>query len=301
MQSHGGRLPDNSSNSLNSVRKTLARYEIHPRKRLGQSFLEDLNIIRRICDLTAPGPEETVVEIGAGLGLLTAELARKARRVIALEIDPRLISILNDRFSGESRVVIVPGDVLDFDFFSASPERPVKIVGNIPYHISTPILFRLLEFRKAISTMVLMFQKELADRIAASPGSKEYGIPSVIVGRFASITRAMSVPSSCFYPEPSVVSSVLRIVMRDEPIQPGEELCFVTIVKAAFSMRRKTLWNNLRAAGFPEESLKSALTKSCIEGVRRAETLSVGEFQSLTEALTSFCAAEKILDMNRGA
>ena len=133
---------------MNSIRKTLAQYDIRPRKRLGQSFLEDMNMICRIAALVAPTGDETVVEIGAGLGVLTAELAKKAGRVIALEIDPRLIGVLRDRFAGCDKVEIVAGDVLAYDFSSACPGGRIKVVGNIPYYISTPILFRLIEYRR---------------------------------------------------------------------------------------------------------------------------------------------------------
>ena len=161
-----------------SVRKLLAQYDIHPRKRLGQSFLEDLNVIRRIVALTDPAEDETIVEIGAGLGFMTEELAKRAGRVIAIEVDPRLVSVLRERFTGQRRVEVVQMDVLKYDFSSACPGGRVKIVGNIPYHISSPILFRLLDFRRSISTMILMFQKELADRIAAPPGCLLYTSPS---------------------------------------------------------------------------------------------------------------------------
>ncbi len=169
---------------MTSVRKLLARYDIHPRKRLGQSFLEDMNIIRRIVALAEPAENETVVEIGAGLGSMTEELAKKAGRVIALEVDPRLVAVLQERFIGQDRVEVLQTDVLKYDFSSACPGGRIKVVGNIPYHISSPILFRLLDFRRSISSMILMFQKELADRIMASPGTKDYGIPSVIVARY---------------------------------------------------------------------------------------------------------------------
>jgi 16S rRNA (adenine1518-N6/adenine1519-N6)-dimethyltransferase len=285
---------------MSSVRKTLAQYDIRPRKRFGQSFLEDQNIICRIADLVEAAANETVVEIGAGIGLLTSELAQNAGRVIALEIDPRLVSALRDRFSGNAKVEIVPGDVLDYDFSSAFLGGKIKVIGNIPYHISTPILFRLLEFRRSISTMVLMFQKELADRIMALPGNKEYGIPSVVIARYASTTRAMNVPPSCFYPEPGVVSSVLRILMREDQVTLEEESFFLMTVRAAFAQRRKTLWNNLRAAGFPEETLERVLAKTGIEGVRRAETLTVYEFGLLTAELAATGTAGKILDNHRG-
>jgi 16S rRNA (adenine1518-N6/adenine1519-N6)-dimethyltransferase len=256
-------------------------------------------MIRRIAALAEIGEAETVVEIGAGLGLLTAELAQKARRVIALEIDPRLVLALRDRFTGNARVSIVPGDVLAYDFSSASPDGTVKIVGNIPYHISTPILFRLFEFRRSISTMVLMLQKELADRIMAPPGNKAYGIPSVLIGRHASAVREMNVPATCFYPEPGVISSVLRIVMREDRVPPEEESLFSRTVRAAFAQRRKTLWNNLRAAGFAETTLQRVLATIGIQGARRAETLTVEEFSLLARELAATGAA-KALDNRRG-
>ena len=281
---------------MNSVRKTLARYDIRPRRRLGQSFLEDMNMVCRISALVEPETDETVVEIGAGLGLLTAELAKKAGRVIALEIDPRLIAVLKDRFAGDDRVEIIQEDVLIYDFFSACSGRRIKVVGNIPYHISTPILFRLLEFRRAIKSMVLMFQKELADRIIAHPGKKDYGILSVIFARYAFAVREMSIPPTCFYPVPSVVSSVLRIMMCDDLGTPEEESLFVMTVRASFSQRRKTLRNNLRSAGFAEDVLDRVLVKTGIKGVRRAETLTLGEFQILAAELAACGDVEKILD-----
>ncbi len=281
---------------MNSVRKTLNEHGIIPRKRLGQSFLEDMNMIRRITALAEPAEEETVVEIGAGLGLLTSELAQKAGKVIALEIDPRLISVLLDRFDGNDKVKIVAGDVLHYDFSIADPGRRIKVIGNIPYHISSPILFRLIDFRRSISSMVLMFQKELADRLMAHPGKKDYGIPSVIIARYASITREMSVPSTCFYPEPGVVSSVLRIAMHEDQSTREEESIFRMTVRMAFAQRRKTLWNNLRAAGFVEEALDPVFSKTGIQRGRRAETLSVGEFSLLARELGAAGGAGKILD-----
>lgn len=270
---------------MNSVRKTLAQYDIRPRKRLGQSFLEDMNTICRISALVAPAENETVVEIGAGLGLLTAELAKKAGRVIALEIDPRLISVLKSRFAGYDRVQIVAGDALAYNYSSACPGKQVKVVGNIPYYISTPILFRLIEHRRAVKSMVLMFQKELADRITASPGTKDYGIPSVIIARYTRATPEITVPSSCFYPKPEVVSSVLSFVMYKDETTPEVERLFSVTVRSAFAHRRKTLWNNLRAAGFNSDILEQVMKRTGIKGSRRAETLTVDEFQLLATEL----------------
>jgi 16S rRNA (adenine1518-N6/adenine1519-N6)-dimethyltransferase len=285
---------------MKSVRKELARYDVRPRKRFGQSFLEDQNMIRRIAALAEATETDTVVEIGAGVGFLTEELALSARKVIALEIDPRLVSALRDRFAGNTRVSIVPGDVLAYDFSSASPGSKIKVIGNIPYHISTPILFRLFEFRRSISSMVLMLQKELADRVLSPPGNKAYGIPSVLIARYSAAARVMDVPPTCFYPEPGVVSSVLRIAMREDRVTPEEELFFSKTVRAAFARRRKTLWNNLRAAGFPEDTLERVLDKTGILGVRRAETLTAEEFGLLAGELAATGNAGKILDNRKG-
>jgi 16S rRNA (adenine1518-N6/adenine1519-N6)-dimethyltransferase len=267
---------------MTSVRKMLAQYDIHPRKRLGQCFLEDMNIIRRIVALAEPAGNETVVEIGAGLGFMTEELAKKAGRVIAIEVDPRLVSVLQERFIGQDRVEVLQTDVLKYDFSSPCSGERIKVVGNIPYHISSPILFRLLDFRTSISSMILMFQKELADRIAAPPGTKNYGIPSVVVARYTRATCELTVPPTCFYPVPDVVSSVLRIVVRQESDLPDEAL-FAKIVRAAFAQRRKTLWNNLRQIGFPDEMVDKVFARSGIDRTRRAETLSVEEFSLLTK------------------
>jgi len=268
---------------MTSVRKLLARYAIHPRKRLGQSFLEDRNIIRRIVALAEPAGDETVVEIGAGLGSMTEELAKRAGRVIAIEVDQRLVGVLRERFAGQDRVEVLQTDVLKYDFSSACPGGRIKVVGNIPYHISSPILFRLLDFRRLISLMILMFQKELADRITAPPGTKDYGIPSVLVARYTRATCELTVPPTCFYPVPDVVSSVLRITVRQEPNLLNEVL-FAKIVRAAFAQRRKTLWNNLRHIGIPEEMVGRIFAGSGIDRTRRAETLSVEEFSLLTTA-----------------
>jgi 16S rRNA (adenine1518-N6/adenine1519-N6)-dimethyltransferase len=268
---------------MTTIRKMLARYDIHPRKRLGQSFLEDMNIIRRIVALSEPAENETIVEIGAGLGFLTEELVKSAGRVIALEVDPRLVAVLRERFAGQDRVEVVHTDVLKYDFSSAGSGERIKVIGNIPYHISSPILFRLLDFRRSISSMLLMFQKELADRIAAPPGTKSYGIPSVMVARYTRATYELTVPATCFYPVPDVVSSVLRMVVRRESDLPDEAL-FAKIVRAAFARRRKTLWNNLRHIGFSDEMAEKVFNGSGIDRTRRAETLSVEEFSRLTKA-----------------
>lgn len=278
--------------------KILRTRAIRPRKRLGQSFLQDLNIVNKIVDFADIRPDETVVEIGAGLGIMTGLIAQKARRVIALEVDPSMIAVLKERLQCFHNVDVVETDVLKFDFFSALPHDPsekLKIIGNVPYHISSPILFHLMDFRGCISQMVLMLQKEVADRIRAVPGRKDYGIPSVIVSMFCRTQRLMDVPASCFYPEPKVVSSILKIGVREKPlIDAGDEELFRKIVRLAFAKRRKTLVNNLRHAclpGYSTEAMLSALQGSGIDGMRRAETLSAEEFGLLTKC---FMAKEMV-------
>jgi 16S rRNA (adenine1518-N6/adenine1519-N6)-dimethyltransferase len=286
---------------MSSVRQVLHQYGIRPEKKLGQCFLEDLGTVRRIAALAEVGSGETVVEIGAGLGFLTEELAGRADRVIALEVDPRLVTVLNDRFPVGSNVQIVAGDVLRYDFATASPTAKIKVVGNVPYHISTPILFHLLAYRPFITSMVLMFQKELADRFVAPPGGRDYGIPSVLLARHASVVRLLTVPPTCFYPVPDVISSVLRIVMRDHTVEPAAERRFTLTVRAAFAQRRKTLQNNLRAAGFDDDTLRQTFARAGVDGRRRAETLSVEDFERLGGALNWEGIMEKIRPGSRFA
>jgi 16S rRNA (adenine1518-N6/adenine1519-N6)-dimethyltransferase len=240
---------------LTSVRKMVAQYDLRPQKRLGQSFLEDLNIVHRIVELAQPAGHETIVEIGAGLGFMTEELAKNAGRVIALEVDPRLAGVLRERFTGQDRVEILQTDVLKYDFSSACSGGRIKVVGNIPYHISTPILFRLLGYRRSISTMLLMMQRELANRITASPGTKDYGIPSVL----------------------------MTVKQTSDTL---DDTLFSKIVRAAFAQRRKTLRNNFRHIGIPEDMAAQVFNMSGIDRTRRAETLSVEEFSLLTKAWT---------------
>jgi 16S rRNA (adenine1518-N6/adenine1519-N6)-dimethyltransferase len=266
---------------MTTVRQLLSTQEIRPQKRLGQSFLEDMNIMRRIVALVAPQAEETVVEIGAGLGFMTEELAKGAGRVVALEIDPRLLNVLRKRFEGIENVEVVDCDVLKYDFSKVDRDRKIKVVGNVPYYISSPILFRLLSYRNAAASFVLMFQKELADRITAAPGSKKYGIPSVMVAKYTNAAYEMTVSPQCFYPVPDVASAVVRLIVKENPDDPLNDL-FDKLVHAAFAHRRKNIFNNLLYMGFSKEALDAVFAGSGIDPVRRAETLTLAEFTKLT-------------------
>ncbi len=276
---------------MTTVRNILREYEIRPRRRWGQSFLEDKNIIKKIIEVADIHSDDLVVEIGAGLGIMTDFLADKARQVIALDVDRRMIEILQERLQHRANVTILEQDVLFYDFsalLAGSEPGKVKIVGNIPYNISTPILFHLLKYRRYIYSMVLMFQKEVAERIVAVPGTKAYGIPSVSLTMYGLPSREMTVPASCFCPPPKVTSAVVKIILREQPlVELADEELFAKIVKLAFAKRRKTILNNLRSAGlsgYGEEEIAALLERTGIAGGRRGETLSAEEFGRLSNA-----------------
>ncbi|MDO8723135.1 MAG: 16S rRNA (adenine(1518)-N(6)/adenine(1519)-N(6))-dimethyltransferase RsmA [Syntrophales bacterium] len=274
-------------------RQILKNYGIKPRKSLGQSFLKDRNVTDRIVQIADIRKEDTVVEIGAGLGIMTELLAVRARKVIALEFDPCLVTILREVLKGYANVEIVPTDVLEYDFSLAcrdcSPDKS-KVVGNLPYNISSQILFHLISYRHCIAYTAVMFQKEMADRIIAPVGTKDYGIPSVLLSMYATVSHEMAVSPECFYPQPKVMSSVLKIVMRQKPlVDLKDDDFFRKVVKVAFSKRRKTLLNNLRAANLPfcEREINSSLDAAGIDGKRRGETLTTEEFGMLSNLLFS--------------
>lgn len=279
---------------MTTVRKILRDYGVRPKKSLGQSFLEDKNIMRRIIHISDIREDDIVVEIGAGVGVMTELIAQRAHKVIALDIDPRMVGILRDRLADYERVDIVHADVLEYDFSlvgSAFKSRTIKVIGNIPYNISSQILFQLLRYRQCISSMILMFQKELSDRLIAYPGTKNYGIPTVFVSMFMECTREVVVPRGCFYPQPEVTSAVVKMMVRRTPlVDIHDHQLFSAIVKAAFSKRRKTLLNNLRssqALTYSEEDIKASLKNVGIDGTRRAETIAAEELGRLSNELFS--------------
>ena len=279
---------------MTTVREILTDHGIRPLKRLGQSFLEDRNAINKIIRISNIQEDDIIVEIGAGVGLMTESIAKQAKKVIALDIDPRMVGILKKRMAPYRHVDIVQADVLEYDFSSAIgelPSRKIKVIGNIPYNISSQILFRLLAYRDHISSMILMFQKELADRLIATPGTKAYGVPTVLVSMYLLCSREMAIPSSCFYPKPAVMSSVLKMVIREKPqLDLADHDFFFKIAKTAFAKRRKTLLNNLRGLkllGYSDMDLANALKNSGIDGARRGETLTAVEIGKLSNSLHS--------------
>lgn len=247
-------------------------------RRLGQHFLFDTSILRRVVEASGVGPSDLVVEIGPGPGTLTTLLSEAARKVIAIELDAGLVQGLKDRLPGN--VDLVHGDALRYPFEELDP---FMVVSNIPYYITTPLMFRLMESRHNLMSMTLTIQKEVAERIAAGPGTKTYGVLSVAVQIRGVPTMKFTVPRGAFKPVPEVDSAVIHVVMTAGP-QSGiaDERFFMKVVRAAFSQRRKTLANSLKAL-FPDAG--EHLASAGIDPNRRAETLSIGEFARLARSL----------------
>jgi len=261
-------------------------HTIRAKKSLGQNFLSDPNYLKKIVDAARVGPEDQVLEIGPGLGHLTRVLASRARKVLALELDERLIPLLRKEFSMILNVEIVQADAIDYPY-EALQDR-WKVVANLPYYISTPIIQKLVACRDKFTTLTLMLQQEVAERVASLPGGKEYGYLSVLVQLYAEPRIEFMVPPSAFSPKPEVNSAVITLTIRDRPaVAVSDEIFFVRVVKAAFSQRRKTLRNALKQLNVPAEKMAMVLIKTGIDLSRRAETLTVKEFGLLADYLSS--------------
>jgi 16S rRNA (adenine1518-N6/adenine1519-N6)-dimethyltransferase len=255
-----------------------------PKKRLGQHFLIDQNVVRKIVAAASLQPHEEVLEIGPGRGVLTRALCERARRVLAIEVDRSLGATLDKALAGCVNVAIQFGDALDHPYESLAPGTVV--VANLPYNISSPLLSRLLAAHHQIARMVLMLQTEVARRLVARPGTKDYGILSVLTQYRAEPSLAFHVSASCFRPRPAVGSTVVVLPMRREPAASvTDEALFVRTVRASFAHRRKTLANSLRDEGFPPERVLPALEAAGIPPGCRAESLALGQFAALADAL----------------
>lgn len=254
-----------------------------PNKRLGQNFLIDPNIVRKIVALAELSPIDHVLEIGPGRGILTEALSRAAGRVMAIEVDSRLHAYLETKQAELPNVELICEDALAYPV-EALPMGTI-VVANLPYYISTPLLFRLLDQRGRFPRMVLMLQDEVADRLVAKPGGTDYGVLSVMAQYAADITKAFRVSLQCFRPRPEVASAVVLLRMRERTrLSPQGEVTFREIVKAAFAHRRKTLVNSLRDEGYELHPVIETLQRLDIALARRAETLSVEEFLQLAFA-----------------
>ena len=277
------------------TKEILAKHGFTFKKSLGQNFLTEPNILRKIVATAAIDDQTNVIEVGPGIGALTEQLAKHARQVLAFEIDDRLIPVLQDTLAPYSNIQVIHQDVLQADLATMireafTDERPIKVVANLPYYITTPIMMHFLESQAPIQEMVVMMQKEVADRISAVPGTKAYGSLSIAVQYYMEAELAFIVPKTVFVPQPNVDSAILKLTRRATPaVEVTDEKEFFKLTKAAFQLRRKTLWNNLQNSYGKDEKtkewLKASLAASEIDPTRRGETLSLAEFARLSNEM----------------
>ena len=261
------------------------RFDIKMSKKLGQNFL----IKRGIVDEIVHAPEltvgEPVLEVGPGIGTLTQGLAQSGADVTAIELDRRLLEVLDTTLASYDNVRIIHGDVLKLDVPTIMNHKPFKVVANLPYYITTPIIMSLLESKLPIQRQVVMVQKEVALRMIAKPGTKDYGALSVAVQYYTEPDIVLDVPPKSFLPAPAVTSSVIRCVLRDKPpVDVIDEKLFFRVVKAGFAQRRKTFSNTMKTTGLTRDRIEELLAKANIDGLRRGETFTLQEFADVANA-----------------
>ncbi|HIV74434.1 MAG TPA: 16S rRNA (adenine(1518)-N(6)/adenine(1519)-N(6))-dimethyltransferase RsmA [Candidatus Pseudogracilibacillus intestinigallinarum] len=278
------------------TKEILQKYDFSFKKSLGQNFLIDSNILRKIIEYAHIDKTSGVIEIGPGIGSLTEQLAISAKNVVAFEIDQRLIPILEDTLSAYDNIEVINQDILQVNLTKIienhfSSDQAIHIVANLPYYITTPILMGVLQQRTSIESMNVMLQKEVAERMAAKPNTKAYGSLSIAVQYYTEASIVMDVPKTVFIPQPNVISSVLRLVRRDQPlVQVHDEDQFFALVQASFKHRRKTLRNNLQTyykGTFDKAQIDAFLQKVTIDGTRRGESLTIEEFARLANTIYS--------------
>ncbi len=277
------------------TRAVLERHGFTFKKSFGQNFLTDTNILQKIVDTAEIDENVNVIEIGPGIGALTEFLAENAAEVMAFEIDERLIPILADTLRDFENIKIINEDILKSDLQArikefTNPELPIKVVANLPYYITTPILMHLIESGISFSEFVVMMQREVADRISAQPNSKSYGSLSIAVQYYMTAKVAFIVPRAVFVPAPNVDSAILKMTRRDKPaVEVEDESFFFKVSKASFTHRRKTLWNNLTSYfGKTDEvktKLEAALSNAELSPSVRGEALALQEFARLADSL----------------
>jgi len=277
------------------TRAILERHGFTFKKSFGQNFLTDTNILQKIVDTAEIDKNVNVIEIGPGIGALTEFLAENAAEVMAFEIDDRLVPILADTLRDFDNVTVVNQDILKVDLAQyiaefKNPDLPIKVVANLPYYITTPILMHLIESGIPFSEFVVMMQKEVADRISAQPNTKAYGSLSIAVQYYMTAKVAFIVPRTVFVPAPNVDSAILKMVRREQPaVEVQDEKFFFKVTKASFVHRRKTLWNNLTSCfGKSEETkdkLTAAIERADLSPSVRGEALNLEEFARLADAL----------------
>lgn len=273
------------------IRGIKNKYRFKFSRSLGQNFLTNKEVIDGIVEGADITKEDLVIEIGPGIGVLTAAAAEKAGKVIAIEIDINLVTILGETLTEFDNVKVINENVLKLDLAKIIEEeagdyKAVKVIGNLPYYITTAIIMKLLEEKLPVESITIMMQKEVADRIKSSPGSRIYGAISVAVQYYCRVNIVEDVPKEYFMPMPKVDSAVLRLDMRKEaPVNLLNEKMFFRCIKAGFSQRRKTLLNSLTGTGFGKGVISKCLVNAGIDGKRRAETLSLSDFAAVANEL----------------
>ena len=264
------------------------RFDIKMSKKLGQNFLIKRGIVDEIVHAAELMPGEPVLEVGPGIGTLTQGLAQSGADVTAIELDRRLLDVLDTTLASYDNVRIVHGDVLKLDVPTIMNHKPFKVVANLPYYITTPIIMSLLESKLPIERLVVMVQKEVALRMVAKPGTKDYGALSVAVQYYTEPDIVLDVPPKSFLPAPAVTSSVIRCVLRDKPpVDVIDEKLFFRVVKAGFAQRRKTFSNTMKTTGLSKDRIEELLAKANIDGQRRGETFTLQEFADVANAWAS--------------
>ena len=279
--------------SPSTMAKIREKHGFRHSKSLGQNFLSDIHIIEDIVDGSDIEPEDLVIEIGPGMGVLTAAAAERSGKVIAVEIDKKLIPILKETLAEYDNVEVINADIMKTDLTEiVEANRPadggkVRVIGNLPYYITTPIIMKLLEESVPADSITIMMQKEVADRIKAEPGGKDYGALTVAVGFYCTITHVADAPKEVFVPRPKVDSTVIRLDLRKEcPVDLIDQKIFFETVKGGFGQRRKTLLNSLTGVrGLPKPEIADALDAAGIDPKRRAETLSLDEFAAVANEI----------------
>ncbi|SFJ35229.1 16S rRNA (adenine1518-N6/adenine1519-N6)-dimethyltransferase [Thermoflavimicrobium dichotomicum] len=278
------------------TREILNQYGLVLKKSLGQNFLTDPYVLEKIVQAADLTNHSGVIEIGPGIGALTEKLADVAKRVVAIEIDQRLVPVLNELFKERKNIDVIHGDALKVDLHQVITNHladvdTVHVVANLPYYVTSPILVRLLEERLPLKNIVVMIQKEVADRLTATPGTKDYGSLTILVQYFAVAKGIARVPGHVFVPRPQVDSAVVKLEIRETPaVEVADEKLFFKLVRAAFGQRRKTLLNALYAglhSSATKQEIEQWLTSAGIDPKRRGETLNLQEFAALTEVIHS--------------
>ncbi|AAK80927.1 MULTISPECIES: 16S rRNA (adenine(1518)-N(6)/adenine(1519)-N(6))-dimethyltransferase RsmA [Clostridium] len=270
-----------------NTRQIVEKYNFRFSKRLGQNFLTDNTVLDDIVENAEIQKDDFIIEIGPGVGTLTRRLLEKAKKVCAIELDESLIPIITNEMKEYDNFTLIHNDALKVDFNNIiGEEQSVKLVANLPYYVTTPIISKLLNEGYNFKSLTIMIQKEVGDRIAAKPSTKDYGALTLLVQYYCDVKVVRVVKPSCFIPQPKVDSLVIRLDKLEKPrVQVKDEKLFFNVIRSAFNMRRKTLWNAMKGLKLSSEDLEKAFEAAGIDSKRRGETLSIEEFGKLSDEI----------------